>query len=72
VESRVEDEAVLVEPASSQIAGGGNRDVSAIHGDISLERFNGLGHMVVNENRDVSHGSNFDGFDEMYKSGMGI
>lgn len=69
-ESRVGDQEILVEPASLQIAGGGNGDVSAIHGEISLERFNGLGQIDVDENRDASLGSGFDGFGEKYESGM--
>ena len=71
-ETRVGEEEILVEPASLQIAGGGNGDVSSMHGEISLERFNGLGQMDVDENRDASHGTGFDGFDEKYETGMTV
>ena len=68
-ESRVEEQEILVEPESLKIAGGGNGDVSAMHEEISLERFNGLDHMDADESRDASHDIDFDGFHENHESG---
>lgn len=69
VEARGERE-ILVEPASLQISGGGNGDVSTLHEDLSLERLSGLGQMDVDGSRDASQGTGFDGFDVKYESGM--